>query len=96
MPWSATMPERQQVLRLWLLDAALDQAVGAWSFHDGTGGAGPPLPDGQPPYATGVDALEDGWMLIQVTPTPPPPSDPHAPNAYIDHEFIFERRIEIP
>ena len=55
---------RQQILDLWLHSDALDSAVCAWAFYDGTAGAHA-LPEGEPPYATGVDALLDGWFLLQ-------------------------------
>ncbi len=57
--------ERQQVLHLWLGAAALDTTVSGWAFYDGTDGTGPLLPESTPPYANGVDALRDGWMLLQ-------------------------------
>ncbi|MEM7004118.1 MAG: hypothetical protein AAF529_25265, partial [Pseudomonadota bacterium] len=57
--------KRQQVLYLWLSEGALDTATVGWAFYDGSNGASATLPDGQPPYATGVAALEDGWFLMQ-------------------------------
>lgn len=84
------MVERQQVLQLWLRAAALDTAVVAWSFYDGTGGAHP-LPDADPPYADGVEALRDGWMVLQT----PGPIAVEATNAELPAEFVFERRIDI-
>ena len=85
---------RQQVLYLWLAEGALDTSTIAWAFHDGTGGRGPALPEGEPPYATGVSALEDGWFLIQ-SPSPYPlqPGAEHG-TSYLPNEFVFERRIE--
>lgn len=82
---------RQQVLQLWLLTAALDSPVGAWAFHDGTDGAGPGLPDAQPPYGTGVDALRDGWMLIAVPGAPAV----DAPAGELTAGFTFERRVDV-
>ena len=82
------MSERQQILHLWLHAAALDTAVAAWSFYDGTDGA-LELPVTDPPYATGVDALLDGWMLFQA----PGPIDVAATNGELSAEFIFERRL---
>lgn len=91
---------RQQVLYLWLHGSSLDESVVGWAFHDGTAGAGPQLPDpehsGQPPYANGLGALHDGWMLLQSAQLiAPAPGQEHA-NAYLDYEFVFERRIELP
>ena len=86
---------RQQVLQLWTAEGALDTGVVGWAFHDGSRGRGPSLPDGDPPYRTGLAALEDGWMLIQT-----PQVAPLAPGAehevsYLSYEFVFERRIEL-
>ncbi len=85
---------RQQVLYLWLAEGALDTDAVGWAFHDGTAGGGPSLPDGDPPYANGVAALEDGWCLIQ-SPAPYPlhPGEEHG-TSYLPNEFVFERRIE--
>ena len=92
---SAAPGVRQQILYLWLSEGALDLPVVAWAFHDGTSGKGPGIPDAEPPYATGVAALEDGWLLLQ-SPAPPPvePGREHQPS-YLQHEFIFERRFEL-
>ena len=83
--------ERQQILQLWLQSAALDTGVAAWAFHDGTDGAGPGLPDGSPPYRTGLDALRDGWFLIAV-PGPSPVED--VPGG-LAAGFTFERRVTL-
>ncbi|MEM1335429.1 MAG: hypothetical protein AAGG08_18430 [Actinomycetota bacterium] len=83
--------ERQQVLYLWASGSALDSPVIGWAFHDGTDGAGRQLPDASPPYATGVDALRAGWMLLQSAQlVPPAPGDEHT-NAYLEYEFVFTR-----
>ncbi len=86
------MGSRQQILHLWLAEAALDQAVVAWAFHDGTRGGGPGLPAGDPPYATGVAALEDGWHLIQSSMAAPVAAAHEL--SQLRHEFLLERRIE--
>jgi hypothetical protein len=90
---------RQQILYLWLQGSALDESVVGWAFHDGSDGAGPQLPEseqpGQPPYSSGVAALRDGWMLLQSAQLiPPAPGQEHA-NAYLEYEFVFERRVDV-
>ena len=94
------MTRRQQVLYLWMGGSALDEKVVGWAFHDGTGGAGPQLPEpseaGHPPYSNGMRALQDGWMLLQSAQlVPPAPGQEHL-NSYLEYEFVFERRIELP
>lgn len=91
------MPERQQILHLWLAAAALDTSVTAWSFHDGAGRAGEvgeagsTLPTAEPPYRTGLDAMADGWFLLQA----PGPLGTAETNGELACEFIFERRVEV-
>lgn len=86
---------RQQILYLWLAEGALDTATIGWAFHDGAAGRGPSLPLAEPPYATGVAALEDGWCLLQ-SPAPYPlnPGTEHA-TAYLPNEFVFERMADL-
>jgi hypothetical protein len=83
------------VLYLWLAEGALDMPVVAWAFHDGAAGKAESIPAADPPYATGVAALEAGWLLFQ---SPPPPQieagREHQPS-YLQHEFVFERRVEV-
>ena len=89
------MPVRQQILYLWLAEGALDTETVGWAFHDGTSGKGPQLPETEPPYPTGLAALQQGWFLMQ-SPAPYPlaPGTEHEV-AYLANEFIFERHIEI-
>jgi len=88
------MAERQQVLQLWADGSSLDSRTVAWAFHDGTEGAGVALPTGIPPYASAVDALRDGWMLLQTTQLiPPHPGEEHR-NSYLEYEFVLERRVD--
>jgi hypothetical protein len=90
------MTQRQQILYLWANGSALDSGTVGWAFHDGATGAGPTLPDATPPYATGVDALRDGWMLLQSSQLAAPlPGTEHL-NDYLEYEFVFERRLELP
>ncbi len=93
------MTVRQQVLYLWMDGSSLDEKVIGWAFHDGADGAGPGLPapttPGGPPYASGVRALHDGWMLLQSAQLiPPAPGQEHV-NSYLEYEFVFERRVDI-
>jgi len=87
--------QRQQILHLWLAEGSLDSKVIGWAFHDGANGKGPAMPLGDPPYATGVAALQAGWFLLQV-----PMLLPLAPGAehevgYLPNEFVFERRVDV-
>jgi len=91
--------QRQQVLYLWMAGSSLDEKVVGWAFHDGTEGAGPQLPEpkrpGDGPYSNGLCALQDGWMLLQSAQlTSPAPGQEHL-NAYLEYEFVFERRVDL-
>ena len=89
------MMQRQQILYLWANGSGLDSGTIGWAFHDGTDGIGPALADLTPPYANGVAALCDGWMLLQSSQLNAPlPGDEHL-NNYLEYEFVFERRVEV-
>jgi hypothetical protein len=84
---------RQQVLLLWLASSSLEGRVLGWTFYDGTAGAGPQLP-ADPPYSTGVDALIDGWRLIQMSALQPAAPGHERQTSFLKHEFLFERMID--
>lgn len=84
--------QRQQVLVLWLASSSLSDRVLGWAFHDGTAGAGAQLA-GDPPYATGVGALEAGWRLLQMSPLAPPNPGHERDTSFLKHEFLFERLV---
>ena len=87
-------PLRQQVLFLYLSTSALDSSVVGWSSYDGTGRTSPTTGDGdEPPYATGLDALLDGWRLFQVSQLLPPSPGHEYDVSFLKHEFAFERLV---
>lgn len=86
------MTVRQQVLFLYTEHSGLEGRVVAWTFHDGTGELDD-LP-GSPPYALGVDALTDGWRLIQASPVPVRLPGAERVTGRLEHEFVFERLVE--
>ncbi len=88
----------QQVLQLYASASALDSPTVGWAFHDPTDGAGPALPDrgaDRSPYATGVDALRDGWRLLQMSQLLPPMPGAEHQVSYLPFEFIFERLVTL-
>ncbi len=89
------MPVRQQILYLWLAEGALDTETVGWAFHDGTSGAGPQLPEAEPPYPTGLAALQQGWCLIQSPAPYPLHAGAEYEVSYLANEFVFERRIDL-
>ena len=85
---------RQQVLVLYLANSALDSPVTAWARYDGAGKvrhqAGG---DEEPPYATGLAALQDGWRLIQASPLINHNSGDEFRTGYFKYEFFFEKLV---
>ncbi|MET8212428.1 hypothetical protein ABZT51_41905, partial [Streptomyces sp. NPDC005373] len=73
MTTTTASTQRQQVLVLFLSDSSLDARVVGWSRYDGTGDTSPTTGDSDvPPYATGTEALRDGWRLFQASQLLPP------------------------
>ena len=88
--------QRQKVLVLYLANSALDAPVVAWAVYDGTGQSRPMAGDNdEPPYATGVDALRDGWRLIQAAQILPHPRGDEFDLSYLKYEFFFEQLVEV-
>ena len=87
--------ERQQILILHSGRLDLKGPVVAWALFDGaqpdddrqmkTGDAD------EPPYASVVDAMRDGWRVLQL-PQPPSELDP----GHLDHEYVLERMVPVP
>ncbi len=87
---------RQKVLVLYLHTSALDSGVMGWSEYDGTGKNSYTTGDSyEPPYATGLDALLDGWRVIQFpTLIPPYPGEEYS-TSFMKYGFVFEKLEEI-
>jgi hypothetical protein len=86
---------RQQVLMLWLDNSALDARVVAWSFYDGTGRENRMAGDAdEPPYRTGIDAMRDGWRLLQASPLLPHAGGDEFRTGYLKYEFLFEKLVD--
>jgi hypothetical protein len=93
---------RQKIPVLYLHNSDLNSRVVAWSLYDGTA----PRPDvpetdnrygastgstAEPPYASVVDAMRDGWRVVQF-----PQQFPACPGmgydtSFLKYEFILER-----
>ena len=87
---------RQQVLVLYLRSSALDSGVVAWAVYDGAGRGMHMAGDAEePPYATGLAALRDGWRLIQASPLSDHAAGGEFRTGYLKYEFFFEKIVEI-
>ncbi len=87
---------RQRVLVLYLRSSALDSGVLAWAMYDGTGQQTHMAGDSdEPPYATGVAALRDGWRLIQASPLVDHGVGAEFRTGYLKYEFFFEQIVAV-
>lgn len=83
---------RQKVLTLYLDTSALDSRVMGWAVYDGTGKATFTTGDSnEPPYETGLDALLDGWRLIQHPILIPPYPGEEYSTSFMKYGFVFEK-----
>ena len=88
---------RQKVLVLYLENSALDARVIGWAEHDGTGQTRRMSGDAdEPPYASGLAALLDGWRLFQASQLLPHARGEEFDLAYLKYEFLFEKIVEAP
>jgi len=88
--------KRQKVLVLYLADPALDANVIAWAQYDGTGKTQHMAGDEEePPYATGLAALRDGWRLLQMAPLQAHVPGAEFTTAYLKYEFLFEQWVDV-
>jgi hypothetical protein len=93
---SATPHLRQQLLVLYLGTSALDADVIGWTRYDGTGRSRPTMGDSdEAPYATGLDALLDGWRLLQMSQLLGHEHGHEYTTGYLPYEFLFERLVDI-
>lgn len=86
------MEKRQQVLVLYLASSALDSPTIGWSVYDGSGTNRHMAGDAEePPYRTGLHALQDGWRLIQASPIAQHSQGNEFRTGYLKYEFFFEK-----
>ena len=87
--------ERQIVLVLYLGSSALDSDVKAWALYDGTARSNPMAGDNAiPPYSSGLEALKDGWRLIQASPLTAHHIGDEFRTGYLKFEFFFEKIVK--
>ena len=85
---------RQKVLVLYLTNSSLDSRVVGWSQYDGTGQTNHTMGDSdEPPYETGLEALCDGWRLIQASQLLPPARGGEYDTSFLRYEFFFEQLV---
>jgi hypothetical protein len=90
---------RQQLLFLCLEHPELDSNTVAWALYDGA------LPadqlqmgtgsEEQPPYRSVLDAMRDGWKVIQVPPVQSFLRGQEFEAAHLPYEYVLEREVDI-
>ena len=89
--------KRQKVLFLYSSHSDFTSAIVAWSLYDGVTGK-PTEAFGAtaaPPYKTVLEAMHDGWRVMQVSPLQDKPvEDPHQVS-YLKYETILEKLEDI-
>ena len=86
---------RQKLLFLYLANSDLHAGVIGWSTFDGTSTDPPEMDDPDPPYASAVAAMRDGWRVIQVSKLAAPPAGREFDVDYLKHEVILEKLEEV-
>ncbi len=88
--------QRQKVMILFLSTSALDSPVKGWTMYDGTGKESFTTGDSDtPPYENGLEALFDGWRVMQFpTLIPPYPGEEYT-TSFMKYPFVFEKLEEI-
>lgn len=94
---------KQKLLVLYLHNPDLNSKVVAWSSYDGT--TPRDMPDDnrygahtgdaeEPPYASVVDAMRDGWRVVQFPQQFPAYPGMEYNTAYLKYEYILEKLLE--
>jgi len=86
---------RQKLLVLYAHSPDLNSAIVAWSIYDGTGKEKHTTGDSEePPYASVVAAMHDGWRVIQFPQQHPAYPGMEYNTAYLKYEYILEQLEE--
>jgi hypothetical protein len=91
------MAQRQQILFLYLHSADLTSGVGAWTYHDASGKQPHPSHGDadKPPYNSALDAMKDGWRVLQVPQQFPAYPGMEYTTSFLKFEFVLERMVEV-
>ena len=87
---------KQKILILCLHTPDLNSAVGAWAIYDGTGRESHTTADSEePPYHSVVDAMKDGWRVVQFPQQFPAYPGMEYNTSYLKFEYILEKMEEV-
>ena len=87
-----TSEPRQQVLYLYSKSTNMRAPLAGWTLYDPTVPQEPQLPSDDPPYSSVIEALADGWRVVQF-PVLKLYSHETVDNDYLGYEFILEKLI---
>jgi hypothetical protein len=80
---------KQKILYLLSRRSDMQAKIVSWQLCDPGSETEPTLPSPEPPYASVIDAVRDGWRILQF---PSPQSYPFTEqNSYVGYEFVLER-----
>ena len=89
---AALNPEQQLILYLYSKSTNLHSPLGGWALYDATAPDEPLLPSQDAPYASVLEAVRDGWRIVQF-PRPELYNFSDVDNAYLGFEFILEKIV---
>ena len=83
---------RQKILILYLGNSNLDSGIVGWSLYDGTTTDEiDPTGNEDPPYQSVLEAMRDGWRVIQIPTISAPQIGREHQTDYLQFEFVLER-----
>jgi len=83
---------RQQVLYLYSKSTNIRSAIASWARYDPTRPQEPTLPSQELPYASVLEAMADGWRIVQF-PISKLYTYEGVDNDYLGFEFVLEKWI---
>ena len=89
---AALNSEKQMILYLYSKSTNLRSPIAGWALYDPTAPDEPVLPSQDAPYSSVLDAVGDGWRIVQF-PRPELYNFSDVDNAYLSFEFILEKIV---
>lgn len=90
---------RQQLLFLCLASPELDAKTVAWALYDGAAARDAARMEtgdsGTPPYSSVLDAMRDGWKVIQAPQLPYFVHGHENETGHLPWEYLLEREVEL-
>ena len=84
--------KKQLILYLYSKSTNLRSPLGGWALYDPTAPEEPVLPSQDAPYTSVLDAVNDGWRIVQF-PRPELYDFTDVDNTYLTYEFILEKLV---